>query len=69
MYKNCVLFPKLLCKIKDAEVTYSSEGIKYLIMNKIINYKALSAKLMQPMRCFKNKLMPKYFTYPRLLWV
>lgn len=31
--------------------------------------KALSVKLMQPIRCFKDGLRLKYFTYPGLPWV
>lgn len=57
-------------KSKEVEVTYSSEGIEYLIMNIITNMKALSVKLMQPTRCFKNRLPLKYFAYSTLLqWV
>ena len=38
-------------------------------MNIITDVNALSVKLMQPIRRFKNRLMLKYFTYPGLLQV
>lgn len=56
-------FKKCQIKPKEVEVPYSNEGNKYLIMNIITNVKALSVKLMQPIRCFKNRLTLKYFTY------
>jgi len=57
----------LKVKPKEVEVTYSNEGIEYLIMN--ISVKALSVKLMQPIRCVKNRFTPQYFTYSGLPWV
>lgn len=57
---------KLLNKTQNVDVTYSSKGIKYLIMNTAMNMRALPMKLMQPITRLKNGLPLKYLAHPGL---